>query len=172
MGHLDETAFTAAIAGCAACGAKSFEIASYLDRQVSVMLGEANDDGRWTHDGEKFIDGVYRVTCLGCSRDAYASPDCPRCHRAGGLADIVDAPSRLAVPRRCPSCQGTEVTVIGFAPARVRTGVGRPSAPAPTALLGDTGFHVAAIACDECDWVQSADGCPQCGGPGPLRERP
>lgn len=172
MGHLDETAFTAAIAGCAACGAKSFEIASYLDRQVSVMLGEANDDGRWTHDGEKFIDGVYRVTCLGCGRDAYASPDCPRCHRAGGLADIVDVPSRLAVPRRCPSCQGTEVTVMGFAPARVRTGAGRPSTPAPTALLGDAGFHVAAIACDQCDWVQSADGCPQCGGPGPLRERP
>ena len=172
MGHLDETAFTVAIAGCATCGAKSFEIASYLDRQVSVMLGEANDDGRWTHDGEKFIDGVYRVTCLGCGRGAYASPDCPRCHRVGGLADIVDAPSRLAVPRRCPSCQGTEVTVIGFAPARVRTGVGRPSAPAPTALLGDAGFHVAVIACDQCDWVQSADGCPMCGGLGPLRERP
>jgi hypothetical protein len=172
MSHLDETSFTAAISSCATCGAKSFEVESYLDRQVSVMLGEANDDGRWAHDGEKFIDGVYRVKCLACGGDAYVSPDCPRCHRVNGLADVVDQPSRLDVPRRCPSCSGTEVTVLGFAPARVRTSTGRPAAPTPTAQLGEPGFHVAAILCDACDWVHGAETCPLCGGPGPLRERP
>jgi hypothetical protein len=172
MSHLDEQAFTTAIAGCPKCDARNFEVKTYLDRQVSVMLGEANDDGRWAHDGEKFIDGVYRVTCLGCRSDAYASPDCPRCHRANGLADVVDQPPRLAVPPRCPSCKRTEVTVLGFAPARVRTGAGRPPAPTPMAGLGDAGFHVAGILCDHCDWVQSVEGCPLCGGPGPLRERP
>jgi hypothetical protein len=172
MSHLDENTFTTAIAGCTKCKAKSFEIESYIDRQVSVMLGEANDDGRWAHDGEKFIDGVYRMRCLACGSDAYASPDCPRCHRATGLADAIDQPPRLAVPRRCPSCQGTELTVLGFAPARVRTSVGRPPAPTPTAQLGEAGFHVTGIVCDQCDWVHSVEGCPLCGGSGPLRERP
>jgi hypothetical protein len=172
MSHLDEQAFTRAIAACSRCDAKTFEIESYIDRQVSVMLGEANDDGRWTHDGEKFIDGVYRVKCLACGGDAYTSPDCPRCHRASGLADVVGQPSRLAVPKRCPGCNSTELTAVSFAPARVRTGMGHPAAPTPQAALGDPGFHVAAILCDQCDWVQHLEGCPLCGGPGPLRERP
>jgi hypothetical protein len=172
MGALDEKSFATAIAGCTKCDAKAFEVASYIDRQISVMLGDANDDGRWTHDGEKFIDGVYRVQCLRCRDAAFATTDCPRCHRAGGLADVLDTPSRLAVPKRCPACKGTELTVTGFAPALVRTGEGRPPSPTPTALLGEPGFHVAHVMCDGCDWVALADGCPMCGGPGPLRARP
>ena len=66
MGKLDEKSFEAAIAKCDKCGSAAFEVASYLDRQLTVMLGERNDDGRWTHDGEKFIDGVYRIRCIGC----------------------------------------------------------------------------------------------------------
>jgi len=172
MGALDESSFATLIAGCTKCDAKAFEVSSYIDREISVMLGERNDDGRWVHDGEKFIDGVVRALCLGCRAVAFETKDCPRCHREGGLADAVAAMSRLAVPKRCPQCKGTELTVAGFAPATVRTGEGRPPSPTPTALLGDPGFHVAHVMCDGCDWVALADGCPLCGGAGPLRARP
>ena len=171
MSHLDEAAFARAIAPCAACGGTVFEIKSYCDRQVSVMLGDANDDGRWAHDGEKFIDGTYAIRCAGCGAQPYASDDCPRCHRAGALADGLAHASRLAVPKRCPSCRGTELTITAFAPAVARAGAGRVT-PEPTAALGDDGFHVAAMMCDSCEWVAAADGCPICGGPGPLRARP
>jgi hypothetical protein len=171
MGKLDEAAFEKLIAGCA-CGARAFEVQSYIDRAVTVMLGERNDDGRWVHDGEKFIDGVYRLKCLACGAVPFASDDCPRCHRAGGLRDALGAMSRLAAPKRCPSCKGTELSAVGFAPATVRTGAATRPSPAPTALLGEPGFHVAQLACDGCDWVAVAEGCPLCGGPGPLRARP
>ncbi len=172
MGQLDEPKFAQAIAECHKCGAKAFEVWSYLDRQTQVMLGERNDDGRWVHDGEKFIDGVYRVKCIGCGDEPFASDDCPRCHRAGGLRDALGAMSRLAVRKRCPDCTGTELTVTGFAPSRVKTGAAARPQPAPLALHGEPGFHVAHVMCDGCDWVAFAEGCPLCGGPGPLRARP
>jgi len=172
MGKLDEPAFAALIAACKKCDAKAFEVHSYIDRQVSVMLGERNDEGRWTHDGEKFIDGVYRVKCIRCSDVTFTTKDCPRCHREDGLADVLGKPSRLDVPKRCPECKGTELAVMGFAPSTVRTGEGRPPAPTPNAQFGDNGFHVAHVMCDGCDWVSLAEGCPLCGGPGPLRTRP
>jgi hypothetical protein len=172
MGKLDEKAFASAVAGCKKCEGKAFEVASYIDRQGSVMLGERADDGRWTHDGEKFIDGVYRIQCIRCRNDVFASDDCPRCHRARGLDDTVGVASRLSVPKLCPECKGRELTVQGFAPATVRIGEGRPTAPRPIAMLGEPGFHVAHIMCDACEWVALAEGCPLCGGPGPLRARP
>ena len=46
MGNLDEPAFARAISACKKCDAKAFEVGSYIDRQVTVMLGERNDDGR------------------------------------------------------------------------------------------------------------------------------
>ena len=172
MGKLDERAFGAMIAACKKCDAKAFEVASYIDRQVSVMLGERNDDGRWAHDGEKFIDGVYRVKCIRCSDVTFTTADCPRCHREGALADALRQPSRLAVPKRCPECKGTELTVTGFAPSTVRTGAELPPSPTPSAQFGDPGFHVAHVMCDGCDWVAVAEGCPLCGGAGSLRARP
>jgi hypothetical protein len=173
MGHLDEPTFERTIASCARCGGTAFEIATYIDRYFDVMLGERNDDGRWVYDGEKLIDGVYRVTCAApaCGALAFESADCPRCHRAGALADAIAATSRLAAPRRCPRCNDTELGVVGFAPAVVRTGAGKP-APAATALLGEPGFHVIALGCNGCDWAQAAEGCPLCGAAPPLRARP
>ena len=174
MGQLDEKAFADTIAKCGKCGmVAAFEVRSYLDRQLSVMLGEANDDGRWTHDGEKFIDGIFSVKCRACGAEAFASKDCPRCHRADGLADALEHVSRLAVPKRCPTCKGMELTIVGFAPSVVSASATttRPQ-PAATALLGEPGFHVAHIMCDGCDWVAIAEGCPMCGGAGPLRKRP
>jgi hypothetical protein len=173
MGHLDEASFEAAIAACAKCGGRTFEVSTYLDRTQSLMLADANDDGRWAHDGEKFIDGVYRVQCMNCRTDAFASDDCPRCHAPDALeANIVGAMTRLAVPQRCPSCRGTETSIVGFARATVKVGEGRPSQPTPVTLFGDPGFHVVAVACDSCDWAQVAEGCPLCGNRAPLRARP
>jgi RNA polymerase subunit RPABC4/transcription elongation factor Spt4 len=79
----------------------------------------------------------------------------------------------MAVPKRCPSCNATEMTVIGMTPAVVRTGAGSgPTQPEPKALFGEDGFHVMALACDDCDWVAVSDPCPLCGAPAPLRPRP
>ncbi|MBA3539493.1 MAG: hypothetical protein H0T79_07670, partial [Deltaproteobacteria bacterium] len=100
MGHLDEKSFEQAIAGCKSCEFKAFEVSTYIDRAMEMMLADPNDDGRWVHDGEKFIDGISRIQCINCKTDAFASPDCPRCHRPDGLADAVNTMSRLAVPQR------------------------------------------------------------------------
>ncbi len=172
MSHLDEAKFEAAIAGCARCGRKAFEVFAYLDRHVTVMLAQSQNDGRWTHDNAKLFDGVFRILCLGCQAMAYESLDCPRCHRPNALNDALGAKSRLVVPSRCPSCKGTELTLTCFAPATVRAVEHQRAAPAPTAVYGEVGNHVAHIACLGCDWVQAAEGCPICGGPGPLRARP
>lgn len=172
MGHLDEKKYATAIAGCGTCDAKAFEVHSYVDRELIVMLAAPNQDGRWTHDQTKLIDGTYRVRCIACSTDAYVSDDCPRCHRAGGLTDALQHPARLGVPQRCPTCKGMELTLSALVPARVRTGEGRTTAPTPVAQYGDAGHHIAGIVCEGCDWVAAPDSCPLCAGPGPLRDRP
>jgi uncharacterized membrane protein len=173
MGQLTEAAFAKAIAPCASCGATAFEVCSYIDRSVAVMLGDPNDDGKWAHDGEKFVDGTFAVTCVGCKKTSFASNDCPRCHAADTLTSTRSSSSNMHIPKRCPQCNGMEVTVTGFAPASVTTGGGgRLPTPTPLALVGDAGFHAAIIMCDECEWVAVADGCPLCKAPGPLRKRP
>lgn len=172
MGQLDERSFAEHLGPCPGCGGKVFDVASYLDRKVSMMLADANDEGTWAHDGEKFIDGTYRITCAGCARVVFASDDCPRCHAVATLPATLAATSHLEVPRRCPRCNATETTIIGFAPATVRTGAGKTPVPTPRALAGEPGFHVVAIACDDCDWARTAPGCPLCTAPGPLRPRP
>ena len=172
MGQLDEAAFAQHLTACPGCAGAVFDVASYLDRHVAVMLGDANDDGKWVHDGEKFVDGIYRITCAGCQRVVFASDDCPRCHAVGTLPQTLAAESHMPVPKRCPRCDATQVSLIGFAPATVRTGAGKPPTPTPRALFGEPGFHVIAVACDDCDWATTAPGCPLCAGPGPLRARP
>jgi hypothetical protein len=174
VGHLEEAAFQRALDPCASCGGQSFEISAYLDRTVSVMLGEANGDGKWCYDGEKFIDGVFRIRCMACNVEPYSASDCPRCHREDALADALKTPSRLAAPKRCPKCRNTEVSLVAFAPATARTtdASARPTTPLPKALFGEPGYHVVAVACDACDWAVVAEGCPICGATGPLRPRP
>lgn len=172
MSQLDEDKFEAAIAGCTKCDFKAFEVFAYLDRQVTVMIGKSNNDGRWTHDAAKLVDGVYRIQCLGCKTMAYDSPDCPRCHRPNGLADALAANARLAPPSRCPECKGTEMLLHAFTPAMIKAVEHRRAAPTPKALFGDVGYHIAQVACVSCNWTQTAANCPLCNGPGPLRERP
>jgi hypothetical protein len=173
MGQLDETRFDAAIrAGCPACGGTALEIRSFIDRRLSLMLGDPNDDGRWVHDGEKFIDGTYQIACAGCGHVAFAHDDCPRCHAAAGLARALAEPSRIAIPKRCPSCKETELIALALIPASVRYSGGTAALPRALGELGDPGYHVVAFACESCDAAVVAPSCPLCDAPGPLRPRP
>jgi hypothetical protein len=172
MSELDPAKFEAAIAGCTKCDFKAFEVSAYLDRKLTVMVAQSANDGHWAYDDAKFVDGVFRIQCLGCKTMAYDSPACPRCHRANGLADALGATTRLVIPSRCPKCKCTEMQITAFAPAMVKAVEHQRAAPTQKALLGDAGYHVAHIACVTCEWVQVAEGCPLCGGAGPLRVRP
>ena len=173
MGQLDEARFEAVVRdGCAACKAPVVEIRSYLDRHVVVMLGEPNDAGRWAHDGEKFVDGVYHVACVACGRVVFSDDACPRCHTAGGLERALAETSRLAVPKRCATCNELELLTLAFVPASARHGGGEPPKPKPLAEFGDPGYHVIAYACDSCDAAVVTQRCPLCDAPGPLRPRP
>ncbi len=165
MGRVDEASYAAIIAGCAKCDGKAFEVSSYLNREIAVMLSEPNHDGRWINDQATFVSGIYKVRCLACGTEPLSSTACPQCDRPDGLAEALATSSHMTVPRMCPSCKITALTVTASAPARVRTGVGQPTAPAPIARFGEPGFHVVKIACDACDWTRVAEGCPVCAGP-------
>jgi hypothetical protein len=172
MGHLDEPGFAAKLAPCGGCGGTRFELRSYIDQRVPVMLGDAAGAPRWVHDGEKFVDGTYRITCAGCKQVVFASDDCPRCHAAGALPTASTSMSRIAVPRTCPTCKNTELEITAMVPALAAHGGGK-TVPKALAELGDPGFHVVEIECDDCGTVtDSGDACTICGAPGPLRPRP
>lgn len=173
MGQLDETRFDAAVRpGCPACGGAALDISSFIDRRLSIMLGDPNDDGRWVHDGEKFIDGTYRITCASCAHVVFADDACPRCHAAGGLARALGDASRLTIPRRCPGCNETELVALALIAATARTSGGKAPSPRPLGELGDPGYHIVAYACESCDAAVVVQTCPLCDGPGPLRPRP
>jgi hypothetical protein len=173
MGALDQPAFEAAIrSGCPACAGATFEIKSFIDRSVATMLGDPNNDGRWAHDGEKFVDGTYRITCASCAHVVFASEVCPRCNAAGGLALALASSTRLAVPKRCRSCNELELLAVALVPAVARSGPNEAPKPKPLADFGDPGYHVVAFACEACGEAVVAEGCALCAAPGPLRARP
>ena len=174
MGQLDETGFEAAVGpGCPACGATTLDICSFIDRRLNIMLGDPNDEGRWVHDGEKFVDGTYRITCASCAHVVFAHDACPRCHAAGGLARALGEPSRLPIPTRGPTCNETELIALALIAATARTsGGGKAPSPRPLGELGEPGYHIVAYACEACDAAVVAKACPLCDGPGPLRPRP
>jgi hypothetical protein len=173
MGQLDQSSFDRAVhGGCPACGGATVEIRSFIDRTVVVMAADPNDAGRWAHDGEKFVDGTYRIACAACARTVFESDACPRCHAAGGLARALGEPSRLVVPKRCPKCNELELLAISLVPATARYGGGEAPKPRPLVEFGEPGYHVVAFACDACDHAVVAEGCPLCGAAGPLRARP
>ncbi len=172
MGALSQARFEELVnAGCTACGGRLLEIKSYIDRSLVVMAAEPNNEGRWAHDGEKFVDGTYRIACTSCAHVAFESDMCPRCNAAGGLARALGETSRLAVPKRCPQCNELELLALAFVPAVARYG---GEAPKPKQLVdfGEPGYHVVAYACDGCDQAVVAERCPLCDAPGPLRPRP
>ena len=173
MGALDQPAFDRLMAaGCPACGHPTLEINSFIDRTVVVMAADPNDAGKWAHDGEKFVDGTYRVACAKCAHVVFEHPDCPRCHGADRLAVALTTTSKLVVPKRCPKCSELELLAIAMVPAVARFGGGETPKPKPLAEYGEPGYHVVAYACDCCSEAVVAQGCAMCGAPGPLRDRP
>lgn len=173
MGALDQTAFEAMInAGCPACGGAKLEIRSFIDRAVGVMLGDPVDAGRFVHDGEKFVDGTYDVTCAACHHQVFRDEMCPRCNAPAKLATALAEGSRLAVPKRCPKCNELELLVVALVPATAQGGGGAVPKPKPLAEFGEPGFHTVAFACDSCSAATVAEHCPLCGTDGKLRARP
>lgn len=170
MGQLDEKTFDATVAaGCPACGGKTLEIRSFIDRRVLLMLADPNDAGKWVHDGEKFVDGTYSITCTACKAPVFASDICPRCNAPGGLAKALGDASRLPIPKKCPSCNELELLALALVPAVASWPSPKPK---PLAEYGEPGHHMVAYACESCDNAVVTQTCPLCDAPGPLRPRP
>src|SRR3954449_6276061 len=133
MGQLDEKRFAAlTAAGCPACSSPTLVIRSFIDRRILLMLADPNDAGRWVHDGEKFVDGTYSITCASCAHVVFSSDICPRCNAPDGLTKALHDTSRLAIPKRCPACNELELLALALVPATAKSGAGTPK-PAPLA---------------------------------------
>jgi hypothetical protein len=172
MGALSQARFDELVrAGCTACGGRLLEITSYVDRALDVMAGEPNNEGRWAHDGEKFVDGTYRIACGACAHVEFESDMCPRCNAAGALARALSATSRVAIPKRCPQCNELELMALAFVPALAKYG-GESTKPKQVVDFGEPGYHIVAYACNGCDRAVVAERCPLCDAAGPLRPRP
>lgn len=172
MGVLDEKSFEAAVAACPACGGRELLIDSYIDRKVMMMVGEPSDAGRWVYDGEKFVDGTFRIACATCAHVAFASDACPRCNQAGTLPATRAATTRMPVPKKCPGCGEFELMSLAMVPARAQYSGGRAAPPKALCEPGEPGFHVVAFACESCDAATVTQACALCDAPGPLRPRP
>lgn len=171
MGALDQAEFERLVkTGCIACGHATLEISSFIDRSIVVMVGDPNNEGRWVHDGEKFVDGTYMMTCASCTHVAFSSDVCPRCNAEHALSRALSTPSQLTVPKRCPNCNELELLAVALVPATAKSG----ASPKPQQIVeyGEPGYHVVAFACHECDNAVVAERCPLCDSPGPLRKRP
>ena len=173
MGALTESTFEELVrGGCPACKHRILEIHTYIDRALVMMAATPNDEGRWAHDGEKFVDGTFRIECTACHAVAFESDMCPRCNAAGALPAIQSSTSRLAVPKRCPKCSELELLAVAFVPAKARYGDGNTPKPKQTADFGEDGYHLVAYACPGCDNAVVTERCPLCDAAGPLRPRP
>src|SRR4051812_31899759 len=107
MGLLDEPGLERLIgAGCARCGSHKLSFRMYVDGLLPIMGGEPIGRVKWVYDGEKFVDGVYRVTCAACSDVLFAEDVCPRCHAPDGLRRALESPNTWPVPTRCSQCAG------------------------------------------------------------------
>src|ERR1700712_3217459 len=73
-------------AGCAACGPGRLSFRAYLDGRLPILGGEPVGKLSWGYDGEKFVDGVYEITCAECRQLLFTAEVCPRCNLPGGLA--------------------------------------------------------------------------------------
>ena len=173
MGRLDEKSFEAIVAtGCTACNSAKVEIKSFIDRRILLMLADPNDAGRWVHDGEKFVDGIYSIACVACAKALFETADCPRCHAEGALAKALGDTSRLPIPKRCAGCNELELIALALVPASARYGSGETPKPKPLVEYGEPGHHMVAYACESCDAAVVTQKCPLCDAPGPLRVRP
>jgi hypothetical protein len=174
MGLLDEDGLDRLVAaGCAACGAKKLVFLTIVDGSLPLMGGEPVGSITWAYDGEKFVDGVYRISCGDCQRVLFEAGECPRCHAAGGLEIALHSANRWPVPIACPMCGEEEVTYRALLPARVVYEDRRADKARTTTEPHDDGFHGYRVDCRDCGTVSElVESCPLCAAPGPLRARP
>jgi ribosomal protein S27E len=175
MGLLDEPGLNRLIeAGCPGCGAAKLAFRTYVDGTTPFMGAEPVGRVTWIYDGEKFVDGVYQVTCAACARTLFTADVCPRCHAPGGLKTALESPNRYPVPARCPSCDEDEVNFVAFLPALVTYEGQRADKARTTTEPHESGFHGYRVDCRDCGngVAERTDACPLCEAPGPLRVRP
>lgn len=174
MGQIDKTSLDNILThGCGACGGTTLQFRSYVDGLLPLMGGEPVGKLKWVYNGEKFLDGVFEITCAACQHVIFSSPDCPRCHAPGMLKQALTTENRYPVPEACPSCEHDEVRYIAFLPARVVYEGKRAEKARTTVELLDPGFHGYRVDCKTCGKVAELRGsCPLCQAPGPLRPRP
>jgi hypothetical protein len=177
MGELDETALDRLIgAGCSGCGGTTLMFETYVDGVIPFLGGEPVGRVTWAYDGEKFVDGVYAVTCAACRKHLFTSELCPRCHAPGGLARALATPNQWPVPAACadPDCGCEEIRYLAFVPAKVPYEGKRADKARSAIEPHDDGFHGVRAECRACrrTVARPGDSCPLCEGPGPLRVRP
>ena len=174
MGLLDEPGLDRLVGtACAGCGSLKRLFRTYVDGLLPIMGGEPVGRVTWVYDGEKFVDGVYDVSCADCKRTVFTADVCPRCHAAGGLDRALTTPNGWPVPSRCPSCEEDEVRYVALMPAQVIYEGQRADKARATAELHEDGFHGYRVDCRGCGTVaERSDSCPLCDAPAPLRPRP
>jgi hypothetical protein len=175
MGLLTEAGLDELIAaGCSACSGKKLSFRSYIDGRVPLLAGEPVGAITWVYDGEKFVDGVFEVSCADCKHVVFSADVCPRCHAAGGLATALASTNRWPVPAACPGCDGEEVFYRFMVPARVSYEGKRADKPRTTTELLDPGAHGLRVDCTDCGnaVAELTGACPLCGFTGELRARP
>ncbi len=174
MGLLDARALDALLAaGCGVCPSKKLLFRTYVDAALPIAGGEPNGRITWVYKGELFLDGVFEVACADCKRVLFHEEACPRCHRAGALASILETNNRLPVPSACPSCGSADLRLIALLPARVLHADRRSEKAKTSTELYDPGFHGVRVECAHCGPVADVgQDCPLCAAPGPIRPRP
>jgi hypothetical protein len=173
MGFLTEARLDDLVRGCPSCGGTRLQVRAYLDGRFPLMVAEPTGDCAWVYDGEKFVDGVFEVSCAGCRHVLFTSDACPRCNADGGLRRALAEENRWPVPRACTACKGREVLYTSFVPTVVSYEGKKIARPEPAAELGEVGFHGVRAECPDCGvFAEQTERCPLCDAPGPLRERP
>lgn len=174
MGILTEAGLDDLVrAGCSGCGKNVLQFRAFLDARILTLGGEPVSKLTWVYDGEKFVDGVFEVTCAGCKKVLLAADLCPRCHAPGGLTTALESENRFPRLKECPQCQHEELRYFAMLPATVSYEQGRAGKPVTHIDAYDPGFHGLRIECRDCGPIAKVTaGCPLCAAPGPLRARP
>ena len=132
------------------------------------MVGDPNDEGRWVHDGEKFVDGTYRIACASCTHVVFDERHVPALQRRRrARARARDAEPRSPFPSAARSATSSSCSRSRWS-RRSRSTAAEPPKPKPLAEFGEPGYHVVAYACHACDNAVVAERCPLCDGRRPA----
>ena len=74
VGGLTEPALDEVVArGCPACAGRRLQFRAYLDARLPLLGGEPVGSITWVYDGERFVDGVFEVTCAACKAPVWSA---------------------------------------------------------------------------------------------------